>query len=993
MAAGLMPIDVRFVTPKLGLLIPLLLSLSPLRGAERTVVGHPVYHHYTANDGLPSNTVYHTFQDSRGFIWFATNNGVSRFDGQRFTNFDMSNGLVDNVVFEIYEDHRGYLWFISQSCQLCYYADGRIEPYAHNDKIRARVNAMMGPVKYAFSIDTLGNVLLSVKQFGLVSISEEGAFRHYTDGQYAAEVLVDFNRQRAVISNRRKSLMSSGQMRMSSGGEGGHSIALPKSSVQQLFAAVVSDTVRLVALNDALYQLCGQGIRLLLRQPSIIIGMSSDRHGNLWLSELRGGVQVYSPGRYDRPMLDLFAGRHVVSVLHDAEGGYWIATLNEGVLYVPNINVLSLTAHDGLQSDYIMAVQLHGSLLYVGYRGGFIDVIDGGKLRHLRGDVNRSVGFVSKFYHSSREHGLFACGNGAAFRVQPHGATPYAPEVKQPRAIVQSRHRGLWMGGRHYLVRVEGGRVVHRVPLLRSTVWSMAEDDGGNLWFCTSNGLYRYDGHSIADMGRDDERLQSKGYSMLFHPGDSMLWIGTNGNGVVLFDPIDGGVQQITMAQGLPSNTVNGMAYHSGRVWLATAQGLSVVRPVPDGQWQVETYTRADGLPSTELTAVTVSGDTVVVGTNSGLAVFSYANIERKEVRTPTHITDVRVNGRSCATRDGRIALGHTQNMVGFSFVTLSYKTYGRNAYRYRMHGVDTAWSYTQLSGCLYSSLAPGSYRFQVQGRTASGGWGDGASIQIDIARPYWQTVWFAALMAALAAGAIFAVYRIRLNAVNRRNDLINSVNLYKHQALRQQMNPHFIFNTLGSIQYYILNNEPIKSQQYLTKFARLMRMTLDNSAMPVVSLSDELELLKLYLYLEDMRLGGRLVYRVECPDLDRIKDTPVPTMIIQPFVENAIWHGIMLKRPQAEGWVRVGIAMRGDHIVIEVEDNGVGRQQAQLLKTQSGRVSRGYQITQQRISLLNMIYGVRFNITTIDKHDDQMCPAGTLVVINVPIGLPQRGA
>lgn len=971
----------------------LLLLLPALHGAARQLNGHPVYHRYTADDGLPSNTIYHTFQDSRGFIWFATNNGVSRFDGQRFANFDMTNGLVDNVVFEIYEDYRGRIWFISQSCQLCYYADGHIAPYAHNDKIRAQVNAMMGPVKYAFSIDTLDNVLLSVKQFGMVSITEEGAYRHYADGRYAAEVLVDFGPQRTIISSLRKNQHGGGQMQLARNGRVIHSIEMHQKSVQQIFAAAVADSVQVVAINDALYRLGEHKAQLLQRHPSVITGMSTDHHGNLWVSNLRGGVQVYPPGRYGQPMLHLLDEQLVVSVLHDAEGAYWIGTLNDGVYYVPNINVLLLTADDGLQTNHIASVQLVEGRLYVGYRGGFIDVIDNGQLHHLHHEQHSMGDVVSELYVSPNGRELYACSSGPTYRVSRHSATAYAPAMNRPRAIGHSRHGGLWLGGRHYLVRVEDGRVVHRLPPLRSTVWSLTEDDSGNLWFCTSNGLYRYDGQSLTDVGHGNKMLQGKGYAMLYHPEDSTLWIGTNGNGVVVYSPRYSSAQQISMEQGLLSNTVNDIVYTPGRVWLATAQGLSVVRTVRGG-WEVESYTRADGLPSTELTALAVRGDTVVVGTNSGLATFQYPKIVRRGQAMPTHITEVQVNGCSLAPSDGPIALQHTQNMVGFSFVTLSYKNYGHNTYRYRMHGIDTAWNYTQLSGCLYSSLPPGSYRFQVQGQCANGDWeGSQASMLLKIARPYWQTPWFAALMALVASGCIYAVYRLRLNAINKRNDLVNSINLYKHQALRQQMNPHFIFNTLGSIQYYILNNEPIKSQQYLTKFAQLMRMTLDNSAMSVVSLGDELKLLELYLHLEDMRLGGRFSYKVECPDLAHIKDTPVPTMIIQPFVENAIWHGIMLKQSGADGWVRVGISKHGDHITIEVEDNGVGRQQAQKLKTQQGRVSRGYQITQQRIGLLNTMYGIRFNITTIDKVNDAQQPAGTLVVINIPTGLPQHGA
>jgi LytS/YehU family sensor histidine kinase len=163
---------------------------------------------------------------------------------------------------------------------------------------------------------------------------------------------------------------------------------------------------------------------------------------------------------------------------------------------------------------------------------------------------------------------------------------------------------------------------------------------------------------------------------------------------------------------------------------------------------------------------------------------------------------------------------------------------------------------------------------------------------------------------------------------LKRRNELINNINLYKQQSLWQQMNPHFIFNTLNSIQYYILEKDVISSHKYLTKFARLMRFTLDNSLYATIPLRDELEALKLYLELEALRLQDKFTFNIDYQNNETILDVKIPTLMIQPFVENAIWHGIMLK-PDKSGHIQITIRDMETSLLCTIEDNGIGREQA----------------------------------------------------------------
>ena len=204
-------------------------------------------------------------------------------------------------------------------------------------------------------------------------------------------------------------------------------------------------------------------------------------------------------------------------------------------------------------------------------------------------------------------------------------------------------------------------------------------------------------------------------------------------------------------------------------------------------------------------------------------------------------------------------------------------------------------------------------------------------------------------------------------------------------------MNPHFIFNTLNSIQLYILEKDPISSHKYLTMFARLMRMTLDNAQQTTITLREEIDALKLYLALEALRLENKFSYTIDIEDEGLLKHR-VPTLLIQPFVENSIWHGIMLK-PNQSGKISIKLSSRGHAILCSIIDDGVGRDLARKLQQEArgGRQSHGFKITSQRIELLSTLYRDKFSIRYIDLFTPQGDPKGTQVDLIIPVNINEQ--
>ncbi|MEY3398732.1 MAG: hypothetical protein RL220_1326, partial [Bacteroidota bacterium] len=283
-------------------------------------------------------------------------------------------------------------------------------------------------------------------------------------------------------------------------------------------------------------------------------------------------------------------------------------------------------------------------------------------------------------------------------------------------------------------------------------------------------------------------------------------------------------------------------------------------------------------------------------------------------------------------------------------------------------------------------SLGKGNYTLEIRARKGELDWSEPASISFSVHIPFTETLLFKGLLVALLSLIVYLLYRYRVGVIRKQESIKTEFNkkLLEEQmkALRAQMNPHFIFNSLNSINRQIIQSDPQSASHYLTKFAKLMRMVLDNSNQKIVELSKELEALKIYLELEQVRFESRFTFRIEVADNIQPENTFVPPLIIQPFVENAIWHGLMNKESD-DGRIDVHVRREDDATVIVVEDNGVGRAMAESLRSRHKTATRsqGSRITEERLRMISALAEVE----TQDLFHANGEAAGTRVVIRIP--------
>jgi len=340
------------------------------------------------------------------------------------------------------------------------------------------------------------------------------------------------------------------------------------------------------------------------------------------------------------------------------------------------------------------------------------------------------------------------------------------------------------------------------------------------------------------------------------------------------------------------------------------------------------------------------------------------------------------------------IKLTYKQNFFSIGFSALAFTMSKDVRFRYRLKGFDDWSDATRRRFANYTNVPGGDYVFQLQAANNEGIWNAHIlELPVHVNTAIWNTWWFRITAVLLLAIAVYSLYRYRLRLVKNKQELKweyeKKLANVEMTALLAQMNPHFIFNSLNSIDSYIIRNESKQASEYLNNFARLMRLILQNSRSNYISLKDELIALELYLQMESLRFKNKFQYAI---DVDEGLDTTsivIPPMLIQPYIENAIWHGVMTKSNGDTGKVELNIYKRKDSLYCIVSDNGIGRKKAAELrekKLNNHKRSMGMQITQDRIEIINKLYNLNTSVKIYDVENENGEAAGTRVELIIPI-------
>jgi ligand-binding sensor domain-containing protein len=535
-----------------------------------------------------------------------------------------------------------------------------------------------------------------------------------------------------------------------------------------------------------------------------------------------------------------------------------------------------------------------------------------------------------------------------------------------------------------------------------SVAWvnHLYQDSKHNVWFQTSDGIGVYDASKSTIFNFNYSKNQNNSFpSALSFAEDNKgrVWVNSDSRiGYLLSDnPEKGVVYKInTKDRGIVNNIYELTTDNKGQVWGYTLNELIEINP---GDLSFTTYSFQYGVGEADFFHFSFlpSGE-IIFGGRNDIIIANPSELKRNKELPDPYIDRVDVfNQAFDFLHDGSpLKLKYKQNFFSIGYSAIAFTMSKDVKFRYRLKDFDDWSETTGRKFANYTNVPGGDYIFQLQAANNEGLWNPKIlELPVHIDTAFWKTWWFRIAAIMLVAIAIYVLYRYRVGLLRKKQQLkweyekkLASVEM---TALLAQMNPHFIFNSLNSIDSYIIRNESKQASEYLNNFARLMRMILQNSRSNYISLKDELIALELYLQMESLRFKNKFSYIISVDDQLDINSILIPPMLIQPYMENAIWHGLMTRANEEDGKVELGIHKNNDNLFCIISDNGIGRKKAAELKENkinNHKRSMGMQITEDRIEIINKLYNINASVAIYDMENEKGEAAGTRVELTIPI-------
>ena len=965
-------------------------------------------------NSINSNRVECIYADSHGIIWIGTFNGLDRFDPttNKFTHFFNSSddhGSISNIhITAILEDREGNLWVGTDSgLSKLNKLTGKFTSYHHNDSDLSSMTN--GAVRVLYE-DRRG-----ILWIGCGDPSDEecksdcggfnrferqtGKFTRYIHDPADSNSIAD-NRVRAVLED------SHGNFWIGTAGKDGlylmnrstgefrrqiydpknqsklsrpptkkyqfqddHITFITEDKVGDIWiGSLLAGLSRYDVKTQKIYRFSGENRKNGYSDTTCWWAYRS-REGALWLSTWQGNLFKVDP--YHNYFRHVNLDKYVSSIQEDSAGILWLGT-NQGLIrFDPTSGKKQQFLYDGHNDNYIHDIHIDKSgRLWIGSGDGIYN-------------FNRQFLTYKRYQHDPKDSRTISKSAGPPFLEDDQGYLWMTTDSGFDRMDLQTEVF------QHFS---------NNSNIKRDRVSSLEKDKNGNFWIGTwGAGVYRLNPYS----GSFSHYLPNANVACILPDQEGTVWVGTDAalyfsKDFSLFSPY-----RLAETE-LPVNGIASLLEDDQKnLWINAQRGIIRLNPLRN---KMDIYDANYGvfvpnfnwLYSRNFPSCKGQFGEIFFGDESGFYTLSPRELKRNPYQPqiiiskfilqnekPKPLNDSQSNGLPISTN--QIVLSYKQNAFSIHFVGIHYSSPMDNRHFFILENYDQRWRQSGSEhSANYYNVPAGKYVFRVKASSSDGVWAE-RSVTIIINPPWWRTWWAYSMYVFFIGIAVFlfdwqqkkrVIEKIREQGRERELEM---------QALRSQMNPHFIFNCLSSINNFIMKNETEEASDYLTKFSRLIRNVLTNSKKNNISLEEEIETLRLYLEMEKLRFKGSFTY---CIHMEEIIDPSVifiPPLLFQPFAENAVWHGLLHKSDPGRLDIRVKIEK--NILICIIEDNGVGRSFASQYESKSveKKKSMGIQITRQRLSLINgneEIVGNDFVIE--DLFDDTGHAAGTKVILRL---------
>ena len=939
------------------------------------------YMHYDTKDGLAGSTVYSMCQDKNGFMWFATENGLSRYDGTHFKNLTVKDGLPDNEVLKVFADNKGRVWIGTFSKEICFYYKGKIHTKENDSLVKiinlnASINSIIADDKHFLGISTSTSLTIITPVDSVIKYNLSDLYKKkYTYG--------------GVIINR------FGKLKI--GNDKNESLEF--------------DNINLVWKNTFVSGLSlEKDIEIKLDSFSKTIQYNNLSHHNTslvfpgkFMSAIGNGDYVEyintTDGTWSIDTILLKRGNHYLLgkkiswIVEDKEKNLWFASLGEGIYKLPSkaVKTYQFSTDEKSSINEVFSISEFREAIFAGLESNKAKLIDKNfKIHEL--DFKLDEMLAVAYAATNRLYSMVNISNSIIvlgfdkFLVKLENEKSLIKYVSPIKSVEKINNDFIIVGTSAYAFKIRLKDLE-----ITDTIWrercTKVFYHNNNYYIGTLKGLYEVREDKTYTYLGDLHPALSRRITDIKSAGDGTLWITTSDNGIVAYK--NGKVIKIiTDVEGLSSNICKTIFIEGNALWVGTDKGINKINTT-NGQYNIIKYSTSDGLPSNTINALYVKDSIVWVGSPAGLTYFKENSISNSSICN-LQMLGIYVSGKQLVS-DSSFKLSYKNNNVNFEYAGISFRSGGEIGYHYKLTGLNNEWKTTTENNLDYKSLPAGDYKLELYAVNKYDIKSNTITINFLVQAPFWKTIWFYVLMAAVIITAITILFNWRNKKTKHRleekNNFQKQFAVLEQQALQSQMNPHFIFNCLNSIQQYILTNDKEKANQYLTDFAALIRQTLDISSQKTITVAEEASYLKKYLDMERMRFGDTFKYSIYVAGEVKADYVQIPALLLQPYVENSLRHGIRYKT-EGGGKIEISFSLKQDNLHCIIKDNGVGRDKAAEFKSRQHieYQSKGMSLTGKRIELLNTINERKIIVTVTDLLKENNSAAGTLVEINIPV-------
>ncbi|MGY6547267.1 MAG: sensor histidine kinase [Cyclobacteriaceae bacterium] len=965
---------------------------------------------YSTVEGLPNNAVRALHVDSRGLLWIGTENGLSKMENGTFRNFFESDGLAFNSVWAIGEDHLNQMWFGSYGGGLTMF-DGRSFHIfnTENGLIDDRIRHLYSYQDKMLVGTENGISIIHVENGKVESLPEtqRDAARNYTSGFFESTGRLFYTTYRHGVyeiifhpSGTTVKKIHDHAPIYALGHLNDKIFTSNKGHVD------VFEVEKFIAANPKQEGAFGQSVVW-----SYIPGPEQTVFGTAWgIYQQDGGLFVISEnnmksfkrhtnlesrnfisGVYDQETQSLFVGT--------TDKGLFKITLNESVLFSGErpSETKGFAGSDKLEAilyeDGLSLVESGKFLKNSNFKEAqesFLKKLKYPLPKHEEDffELNYDMEADDMVFYSLLENNslLWVNTNIGIFGISKEGEfIEYVPIHSyvigfNPENELITNHP---YGGLRIFDDLKHFR--HRYfapedPLTPTQLAGIIQSDTVSYFASVFSGLYSYSRQTGFRSFLDEGTWEEKKFKTIHRGENGKIFLGGEFGDLFIYDPRQGFGNLETIAKDkIVGNGIIFIETFKDAIFIGTETGLNIYQ-----EGTVRFFNHEQGLGSGLISSAKVIGETLYIGYDKGYYTIKIPEIMEQSMHQHNlEIREILVNNKPYGTENSlwftfgldKISLKNSENTLSIEFKPIGHPYPQKLLFRYRLHD-DENWSpYASDNNITLASLSHGRYQLEIETLDLHSGKSVSTVIlELYIAAPFYLRWWFVLGLILFLAATIIAVFRWRIQQERERAEIRENIVKTKLEALRSHMNPHFIFNAVNSIQYYILGNQGDEALDFLGKFSKLMRKTLENSIQPHIRLKSELDYLNNYIELENKRVNNKVTYKMEVPSEIDPEHLHIPSMLIQPFVENVFVHAFCPDHPDPQLLVSFSVPDEG-MITCAVWDNGRG---IKVNEKESLYKSRGMDLVRERLSLLP---GYNAESIKVFSNEDK----GTEVLIRIP--------